>query len=169
MICRTLIILLISTALFAQGLPWHLGSRRGSGGRGSSTKFAFKIEADVGYTQINFEEIHESQNFLDTIFTQDSTRYRVKGEFMLLPGWITLGGEYIYTIPSSADVEQTSTSDPGGCCKRYKQQMRKLMQLFIYQLGFINLAALVEYVYSDIDTSSNAYGHTAAEECNTVS
>lgn len=159
---KTLLIFIFTFSVFAQGLPWHLGARGKTASRGGANKFAFKFEVDIGHTQIDFSEIHESQNFLDTIFTQTSIRYRTKGEFMLIPGWITLGASFDYTAPTSADVEQTSSVDTGGCCEVQTTDAKTYAIVYVPTRP-VNLAALVEYVYSDIGTSSNAYGHTTAE------
>ena len=125
-------------------------------------KSLFLIEADVGYSSLEYEEIRTGQNSLDTIFSQTGLRFRGRAEYMFWPGLMYVGTSIDHGTPISTSVDQTSSNDPGGCCEITSTDMKSYFGLFIPGARPINLTLLAEFSSSDIETTSSAYGHSTA-------
>ncbi len=156
----------ITNMASASFLPWEFNYNPRTAGGKKSTKgrFPFALQFDAGYTQIDYSEIHESQNFLDTIFTQSAIRVGGELKWMLIPEYIGVGVSGETIIPGSSSVEQKSSLEVGDtCCEITTTDTKAWLKFYVPGTEPFNLTLVSEYFYSKIETTSSQYGHTPAQ------
>lgn len=126
--------------------------------RGSAKWQIFKWEMDIGHTQVEYIETHETQNPLDLRFVQRGIRARGLVEWMIIPRWLWVGGSIDKIFPNSSEVKQMSFVSE-SCCEMKTTNSKGHIGLWLPSSRPVNLSLIAEYFTSKVQTSSPEFGY----------
>ena len=149
---KTIKVVILALMVFQMAFASFSIQRRGGSNKGS----IFKLEGDIGYTQVDYSKTDSAQSSLDMRLVQSGLRARGLAGWMVIPEWLWVGASIDKIFSGRSDVKKMPIVSE-NCCEIKTLDWKGIVGFWFPNSRPLNFSLMVEYFNSKLKANSPSF------------